>query len=837
MFETPPVPARKKPKAQAAAPTQARAPASPAQTRVNAGRATASHKGAGSKASGNKGTGGNRTAKAAATAPRPGRTPPTPKPAAKLGPQLPRNAAKPAPGAARTAVMRPAPRSATLQRPSLNPNSLKGRPARQTAAATPSAGGVMGFFRQKLTALHDTTRKALPALMSGARKVTADAAAFAANPVRNAASAAARFTSVKVTQFKKWYATPEGKAKFWKGVALTAVGVATVASGGALTAPALALAAGISAAGGVAAQVVENKVFNAAAKAKAQKDRAYKFKERSTLEGVTARSVAIDAVVGSVGGPVFKFAGKALVGTAKAFGQGALPAARGLGHLAAAGAKRTGAAAATVARKYLPQGVQKAAATAAHYVRANARLLRRTVTRHARGAAASLTNLRNAGVKRIKDATAKPRAALTDAQKRAAKFLHDQTPTLRRLATELPRKARRTARNTVRRARVYDRALRDHLKQKVANNSGVKLARRAQKAVNTLGNRLSRNLVKRKVAAADRIDAARASMGGKIAQTSVARQARHLKEHTVKRLDDLIARNPGGHVAKAIVEFRASGTAIRTHLNKVWGEASKDLNKDLSGLLGCHGSVQADFKALAEQGAPTLYAREVAAARALAEKRLRDKVAHDTEATLLAQRGAPGVTISRRVAQQRAQEAADRAIQESAEQLTRQAHTFVARHPSTTLEHLAIKTEALDASKKALEHYFGQNAGRKGALERLGMALSTPVRAPINDRIEKYQKVVEALRSATPLSSTVMLGSEALNEVLSKTAEKAIAEPFKAKASELKGEKKEKKATEEDGNVLLKVVTDTLDELFPSLNPDSIVEDAAKQLNMKDDED
>ena len=838
MFETPQVPARKKPKAQAAAPTQARAPASSAQTRVGAGRNTASHKGAGSKASGNKGTGGNRTAKAAATAARPGHTPPTPKPAAKLGPHLPSNAAKPASGGARTAVMRPAPRSATLQRPSLNPNSLKGRPARPTAAATPSAGGVMGFFRQKLTALHDTTRKALPALMSGARKITADAAAFAANPVRNAASAAGRFAGAKVTQFRKWYATPEGKAKFWKGVALTAVGVATVASGGALTAPALALAAGISAAGGVAAQVVENKVFNAAAKAKAQKDRAYKFKERSTLEGVTARSVAIDAVVGSMGGPIFKFAGKALVGTAKAFGQGALPAARGLGHLAAAGAKRTGAAAATVARKYLPQGVQKAAATAAHYVRANARLLRRTVTRHARDATASLTNLRNASVKRLKDATAGPRAALTDAQQRAAKFLHDQTPTLRRLATELPRKARQTARNTARRARVYDRALRDHLKQKVANSSGVKLARRAQKAVNTLGDRLGRNLVKGKVAAADRLDAARASMGGKIAQTSVARQARHLKEHTVKRLDDLIARNPGGHVAKAIVEFRASSTAIRTHLNKVWGEASKELNKDLSGLLGRHGSVQADFKALAEQGAPTLYAREVAAARALAEKRLRDKVAQDTEAVLLGQRRA-GPVSDRAMQQirQRAQAQAEEAVNKAGEQLTRQAQTFVARHPSTTLEHLAIKTEALDASKKVLEHYFGQNAGRKGALERLGMALSTPVRAPINDRIEKYQKVVEALRSATPLSSTVMLGSEAVNEVLTKTAGKAVAEPFKAKASELKGEKKEKKATEEDGNVLLKVVTDTLDELFPSLNPDSIVEDAAKQLNMKDEED
>ncbi|MFD1732539.1 hypothetical protein ACFSC4_17975 [Deinococcus malanensis] len=49
--------------------------------------------------------------------------------------------------------------------------------------------------------------------------------------------------------------------------------------------------------------------------------------------------MAIDAVVGSVGGPVFKFAGKALVGTAAALGKGALPAARGLAQLGAAAAR------------------------------------------------------------------------------------------------------------------------------------------------------------------------------------------------------------------------------------------------------------------------------------------------------------------------------------------------------------------------------------------------------------------------------------------------------------------------------------------------------------------
>ncbi|MCD0174653.1 hypothetical protein IHN32_01625 [Deinococcus sp. 14RED07] len=810
MFETPQVPARKKPKAQAAAPTQARTPASSAKTRVGAGSPKGSHKGADNKASGNKGTGGSRTAKAATA--RPGRT----------------------------SVTHPAPRSATPQRPSLNPNSLKGRPARPTAAAPPrEAGGVMGFFRKQLTGLHASAAKNLPGLLEGAKKVVNGAAGFVKNPVKgviNGAKAAGKFTGAKVTQFRKWYATPEGKAKFWKGVALTAVAAATVATGGALTAPALALAAGISAGGGIAAQVVENRVFNAAAKAKAQKEKTYKFKERATFQGVTTRSVAVDAIVGSVGGPVFKFAGKAVVGAGRALGKGLTPAARGLAHLAQGALKGSGKAAATLAGRVLPAGAKTVLKNAG-------RLAQNYLTRPVARAATNVKNAVTTGVSnaaaKVGHAARKVRVMTTRRARQAHAYLKAQTPTLRKLASKGADAITSTVRKGVQGLRTLDRSLLSGLRNHVRQSPILKAARKLRDAVDGTGNTLSRRLTNARVKTADRVDAWKASLGGKISQTSVARHARHLKETTVQRLDDLIARNPDGHVAKAIVEFRASGTAIRTHLNKVWTDASHDLNKDLSRLLGRHGSVQADFKALAEQGAPLTYQAEVAHARALAEKRLRDKVAQDAEAALLAQPSAPGVTVSPAVIRQRAQTAAEDAVKKSADLLTRQAETFVARHPSTGLQTLAMKTEALNASKKAMERYFGKNAADKGAFERLGMALTTPARVPINERIEKYDKVIQALRSTTPLASMVTVGSEAVDEVLSKAAESAIAAPVKAKAKELKGEKDEKpkkKATDEEASGLLKVAEDILKEVFPSLNPDEILDDTAKQLNMKADD-
>lgn len=751
-----------------------------------------------------------------------GRTPAAPhkgvKAAPMIGPQLP-------PGA----------RKATPKK--LPPANLKvtGHPA-----GTPrEAGGVMGFFRKQLTGLHASAARNLPGLLEGAKKVVKGAAEFAKNPVKgviNGAAAASKFAGAKLDQFKKWYATPEGKAKFWKGVALTAVGVATVASGGALTAPALALAAGISAGGGVAAQVVENTVFNAAAKAKARKDRTYKFKERAALEGVTAKSVAVDAIVGSVGGPVFKFAGKAVVGVGRAFGKGLAPAARGLAHLAQGALKGSGKAAATLARRVLPTGAKTVLKNAGKLAQ---KYLTQPVSRAATSARTAVTTgVSNAAAKAGRAART-VRVVTTRRARQAHAYLKAQTPTLRKLASRGADAITGSVRKNVATLRKWDNTALSYLRNQARKSPIVKAARKLRDAVDGAGNTLSRRLTNARVKAADRVDAWKASLGGKISQTSVARHARHLKATTVQRLDDLIARNPDGHVAKAIVEFRASGTAIRTHLNKVWADASHDLNKDLSRLLGRHGSVQADFKALAEQGAPLTYQAEVAHARALAEQRLRDKVAQDAEAAYLALMGRQGRQVTSAMqaeAVTTGRRAAEDAVKQSADLLTRQAETFVARHPSTGLQTLAMKTEALNASKKAMERYFGKNAADKGTFERLGMALTTPARVPINERIEKYGKVIQALKSTTPLASVVTLGSEAVDEVLGKAAESAISAPVKAKAKELKGDKDEKskkKATEEEASGLLKVAEDVLKEVFPSLNLDEILDDAAKQLNMK----
>ncbi|MFC4427987.1 hypothetical protein [Deinococcus navajonensis] len=739
--------------------------------------------------------------------------------------------------------------------PQLPGNQAKapGKPKLSAQGTPKAASGIMGFFRNKFAELQKSAvGKRLTSVADEARKITAGAKAFAQNPikgVRDGASAVGNFAVGKVDQFKKWYATPEGKAKFWKGVALTAVGLATVVSGGALTAPALALAAGISAAGGVATQVVENKVYNAAAKAKAQKDKKYKFTEKKTFEGVSAKSIAIDAVVGSVGGPIFKFAGKALVGTAAALGKGALPAARGLGQLGAAAAKGSGRALTRVAQKVVPRSVQKLLTQVGKFART--RLAQPAVTAGrklaagARKAAGDMVgrarSIKNAAGGRLAAATAKPRAVLSAAKRKALDFIVRETPNLRKLARATPVMLGGLVKNSIRSARALDRKMLFGLRAHVRHSPVVKLATTFRNAVDTLGNKVSRNyLVKGKVALADGLDAMKARMGQKIGQTSVAKYARQLQRNTVQRLDDLVARNPSGHLAKSIVEFRASSTAIRTHLGKVWGEASQGLNKDLSRLLGRYGSVQADFKALAEKGAKEVYDREVAAARQLVKDRLVHKVAQDEEAAFLALQAKEGVVITdaiRQQAAQRGRDAATTAVGKMSDQLAREAETFVARHPSTVLEEAALKAQSLEAATKAADYYFGKRARQKGLLERLGMGLTAPARAPINERIEKYTKVVQALRGSTPLASTAVIGAEAANDVLVKAAQTHMDAPFKAKAKEWKGEKKAdptKKPTAEDGNALVKIFEDAIQEIFPGVKPDELLDDMAKKFNMKD---
>ncbi|UBV42090.1 hypothetical protein LAJ19_10645 [Deinococcus taeanensis] len=710
------------------------------------------------------------------------------------------------------------------------------RPQPAPTNAPKATGGITNFFRKQLTTLHKSgLGKSLTGLADGARKIVQGAASFARNPVKstlNGAVALGKYGGQKLDQFKKWYATPEGKAKFWKGVALTAVGIATVASGGALTAPALALAAGISAGGGIAAQVVENKVFNAAAKTKAQKDKTYKFKQRSTFEGVTARSIAVDAVVGSIGGPVFKFAGKVVAGSVRALGKGALPAARGLGHLAQATLNGSGKAAANLARKVLPQGartlLKNAGTLAKKYLVAPLRTAA-TATRTALRTAATATgNTMKRGARRVQ-------VSVSRRARQAHAFLKKHTPTLRKLARKGADAVTSTVRKAARTFRQFDGTLLTRLRNHVEKSPALKLARKLRDTVDRLGNRASRNLVNAKVKTADAFDSLKARAGKKLSQTQIVKALRQANEKTAQYLTGIVERNPGGHLAKAITEFRASGAAIRTHLNKVWSEAGHEMNKDLSALLGRHGSVQADLKALAEKGGKALYDTEIAAAKEATEKRLRDKIATDLEAVYVARQGEPLTAEIRAHIQARAQADAHDAVSKMQNRIMREAENHVSRHPSVQLHEVAMNTATLEARAKAIERYFGKNAEQRGLIERMGLGLTTPARVPINERVEKYTKVVQALRSTTPLGSTVALGIDAVEETFAKAVEKTVSEPVKAKVKVIKGEKTEpKKATEEDTHVLLKLTEEMFKEVLPPLDPDSYLEDVSKKLNMKD---
>ncbi|GAA5503119.1 hypothetical protein Dxin01_02868 [Deinococcus xinjiangensis] len=752
------------------------------------------------------------------------KTPPAATPKAAPAPAKP-VAAKPKPSITKPAAAKP------MIGPQLPPKAkLPQRSAKPAVATPPKTSGIMDFFGKKLSGLAKLGSTQLTNIRDQAKNLAVGAKNFAKNPakaIKAGASAAmtaafkktvgvADFAKKKVNQFKTWYATPEGKAKFWKGVALTGVGLATVVSGGALTAPALALAAGISAAGGVGATMVENAVFNAAAKTKASKDKKYTYKQRGLLQGVSAKSIAVDAVVGSLGGPLMKFAGKAVVGTALAVGKGALPAARGLGQLGLAAGKG-------VARRIVPAGLRDAAQASGSAIK-----------KYALDPSAKFLKKMGAGAKKL----------ASNAQAKVGKaknWVAQKTAPARQAVGKKLGAANKVVKDGVKALRKKDRRLLTRLKVEMRRSPTVKAAKKAQAFVDGRGNAISKKLVGGKVKAADALDTLSSKTGQKLGQTRVAQQIRGLKESTVKRLDDIVAANPNGNVSKAILEFRASGKAIQTHLNKVWGEASKDLNKDLSRHLGRYGSLQADFKNLAEKGSKELYEQEVTKAKQIVTDRFRTKVEQDFEVIEIAKRVKSGIRITDSVRQQvreQAQISSERAASKSSERLIRQAETFVARHPDTKLEMAALRVQGIESAKKVSEQYFGKEAGKKGLLERTGLMISAPLRKPINERVEKWGKIVEAARSGTPLASVTLVGVDGLSEVMSKQVSEQIKEKVDAKASEWKGEPaKPKKAKEEQVSELHEIEQKTLEEIAPTGSLlEEMWESMQKSLNVKVDD-
>lgn len=749
------------------------------------------------------------------------KTPPAATPKAAPAPAKP-VAAKPKPSITKPAAAKP------MIGPQLPPKAkLPQQSAKPAVATPPKTSGIMDFFGKKLSGLAKLGSTQLTNIRDQAKNLAVGAKNFAKNPakaIKAGASAAmtaafkktvgvADFAKKKVNQFKTWYATPEGKAKFWKGVALTGVGLATVVSGGALTAPALALAAGISAAGGVGATMVENAVFNAAAKTKASKDKKYTYKQRGLLQGVSAKSIAVDAVVGSLGGPLMKFAGKAVVGTALAVGKGALPAARGLGQLGLAAGKG-------VARRIVPAGLRDAAQASGSAIK-----------KYALDPSAKFLKKMGAGAKKL----------ASNAQAKVGKaknWVAQKTAPARQAVGKKLGAANKVVKDGVKALRKKDRRLLTRLKVEMRRSPTVKAAKKAQAFVDGRGNAISKKLVGGKVKAADALDTLSSKTGQKLGQTRVAQQIRGLKESTVKRLDDIVAANPNGNVSKAILEFRASGKAIQTHLNKVWGEASKDLNKDLSRHLGRYGSLQADFKNLAEKGSKELYEQEVAKAKQIVTDKFRTKVEQDLEVIELAKFRGPITDAIRQKIKQKIAPDVERDLSKAAERLQRQAETFVARHPDTKLEMAALRVQGIESAKKVSEQYFGKEAGKKGLLERTGLMISAPLRKPINERVEKWGKIVEAARSGTPLASVTLVGVDGLSEVMSKQVSEQIKEKVDAKAAEWKGEPaKPKKAKEEQVSELHELEQKTLEEIAPTGSIlEEMWESMEKSLNVKVDD-
>lgn len=433
-------------------------------------------------------------------------------------------------------------------------------------------------------------------------------------------------------------------------------------------------------------------------------------------------------------------------------------------------------------------------------------------------------------------------------------LLSRETQTLQKFVQKVrPKKVKRLILKNIAKMRKLDKQLLKSVKEQWKKSPTIKAARKIKLKMNVAGNKVSKRLVNLKVNVADKVDEWAAAKGKQISQTKVAQHTRQMREETVQRLDRIVAHNPNGHYAKAVMEFRASGKAIRAHLGKVWGEASHELNKDLSQLLGKRGSVQADFKALAEKSSQKeLYAEEIKLAREQAEKRLREKVIHDTENAKLLDRQRKGQPVNDRVRKtmrEEAEAAAQKAVSEAADQLTRQAEKFVARHPNTQLQQAAMKVHSVEASKKAAEKYFGKKGGRKGLIERTGMVLTEPFRTPINDRIEKMGKVVTAARSNTPLASVAMLGSEAVIEQAEKAVTKALETPVKEFADKFKDSPQNQKANSQatktnasatqptavDSSVVLGILDKAMEE-YSVTDLESFESDLQKGLNMKEDD-
>ncbi|WP_041230798.1 hypothetical protein [Deinococcus peraridilitoris] len=714
------------------------------------------------------------------------------------------------------------------------PKHVLGNPGKTDITRKNTIFGQIGsFFKKEVKGLADLTNASAKTLRDTGTAVAQKAAGYARQPrkllaesgtfLKTSAGNTRAYASRKITQFKSWYATPEGKAAFWKGITLTGVGLLTVASAGTLTAPALMLAGAVSAAGGVAAQAVHNQVFNAAAAKKARQETAYAYTPKTALQGVSLKTMAVDGAVGAFGGPLARFAGKAVIGSVGALARGALPALKGTAQLGMAAA-RTGA------RRLLSPSQRAALKAAGNSVKGTGSAIKS-------GAQHTMTGFKNhvgdplngfVNTQKAKAARSLTSAGATVKNSSPGHFVRRQAQS----ALDKKNGAIKALRRNVTAWRVEDLRL-------LRGASSLK-AVRAVRAANTTANHwlagAGKVLNNLKNVALDKIDNAGHKIGRSWKTSKAGQLVQGQADGFTRYVDRVIGTSNNPNLVKAFNEFRESSQAIRAHLTQTWSEAGQELTVGYGRLFGQQGAAQAEMRQLV--GTQPMYASQLDAAKAAAKARLAREIEEDGKK--LARRAllADGIT-NPRAEQVRSRMNAMGFVQRARTSLDaraeREASKFVARHASEDLRKATLAAYQAEGVKKVLVKFFGSAASRQGLIARSGYVVSSPVRFAVKDRLDKYVKIASTLRGATPIAGMAQLLESSVAETAEKTVRDQLNLYLKTQLKTFLGEEEGKKPSKSDDAIISKVVQEGIQEVMP-INPDDFVKDLQKNMQIKEEE-
>ncbi len=562
------------------------------------------------------------------------------------------------------------------------------------------------------------------------------------------AKSAWKFAGTQRKRFSAWYATPEGKAAFWKGVTLVAVGALTVASAGTLTLPALAAAGAISAAGGVAATMVGNKVYNAAAANKAKNDPTYTYQARSTFEGVSPGSIALDAAVGAFGGPVMKFAGNLAAKSALGVVKLIPGVAKGGGYLLAAplraGGKFAGRGLARITPGVLKDGA-RFVGRGLRFVGSGVRGAGRWVYGGGRTAVGKLGRGLSSGARKVWNA--------------------GSVRGVRRFARNTPGRLKGWARDTnvvkalkqlARSSNQKDKALLNALRSKLKNNAvgrGMGAANSWAKRQSLKASALSNNARTR---AEDWVVSKASRMGERVKAARMTKLLSARYRTVQERVNAYITQNPDGYVTKGLVEFQKVGQQARQHFAELWTKETGELGKGMGKAYGPYGKAQTQMKELIGETPAwkkaveerlkieTEREREKAFARALRERSLNDTPANRTRPAVL--QGVEEIMGTRTAA------------------LTTRAETYTARHASRSMQDTTVGKLIAKESAEGREKLWGEQYKQRGLFGRAVGAAGYPLRQATEERGHNLSEFLKSMREDGLLSTLSAKYAESATE-------------------------------------------------------------------------